>query len=275
VHPPDGTGRGVVGANEPYLTAVFAAGGLPVVLLPVDAPEAIAATLDAVDGLVFTGGMDVDPRHYGEAILNDTVKPEPERDAFELPLLRGALARDLPVLAICRGCQVLNVAAGGSLWQDLPAQRSGHPGHPGHPAHPAHPAEPGEPLAVAHRQLAARDAVTHAVRVAGGSLLAGVIGGATTVDTNTFHHQAARTVADGLVAVAHATDGTIEGLESPHHAFVLGVQWHPEHLAATRPEHARLFRALVAAAAGAAGSVGATTPGRTRGAVPDHLRQTA
>jgi putative glutamine amidotransferase len=231
----------VIGANEPYLTSVLAAGGLPVVLLPVTTPEAIAATLDAVDGLVFTGGMDVDPRHYGEPVLNDTVKPEPDRDAFELPLLRAALARDLPLLAICRGCQVLNVAAGGSLWQDLPAQRPGR---------------------VAHRQAAARDAVTHAVHVAAGSLLADVVG-ATTLETNTFHHQAAHAVPRGLVASAFATDGTIEGLESPDHRFVLGVQWHPEHLAATRPEHARLFQALVVAAAADASGV------------PAPLRQTA
>jgi putative glutamine amidotransferase len=237
------------------------------VLLPVESPEAIAATLDAVDGLVLTGGMDVDPRHYGEPVLNDTVKPEPERDAFELPLVREAMARDLPVLAICRGCQVLNVAAGGSLWQDLPAQR---------------------PAQIAHRQTAARDAVTHAVHVAAGSVLAGVIGDAAApVETNTFHHQAARTVPDALVAVAFTADGTIEGLESPDHTFVVGVQWHPEHLAPSRPEHARLFEALVAAARGAPlraapaapSTQKATSPGGAplagSGSAPERLRRTA
>jgi putative glutamine amidotransferase len=240
-----------------------------VVLLPVESPEAIAATLDAVDGLVLTGGMDVDPRHYGEPVLNDTVKPEPDRDAFELPLVREAMARDLPVLAICRGCQVLNVATGGSLWQDLPAQR---------------------PAQVTHRQSAPRDAVTHAVHIAAGSLLAGVIGEvAGPLETNTFHHQAANAVPDGLRAVAFAADGTIEGLESPDHTFVVGVQWHPEHLAPSRPEHARLFEALVAAARGASLRAAAAAPSTEKvtatpnggaplagsGAVAERLRRTA
>jgi putative glutamine amidotransferase len=241
----EGSGRGFVAAGEAYLAAVRAAGGLPVVLAPLATPEEIAATLDAVDGLLFTGGRDVDPRHFGEAVLNETVELEPDRDAFELPLIRGALARDLPVLAICRGCQVLNVALGGSLWQDLPAQR------------------PGD---LVHRQRAPRDAVTHAVHIRAGSLLAAVAGEGVADDTlqaNTFHHQAVRDVAEGLVAVGYAADGMVEAVEAPDHAFVLGVQWHPESLAPRRPEHRRLFQALVEAAGGAAP------------AVPRRLRQTA
>jgi putative glutamine amidotransferase len=224
---------------------VRAAGGLPVVLAPVATPEEIAAVLDAVDGLLFTGGPDVDPRHFGEAVLNETVELEPDRDSFELPLIRAALARDLPVLAICRGCQVLNVALGGSLWQDLPAQR------------------PGDLL---HRQRAPRDAVTHAVHVRAGSLLAAVVGEAAaegTLQANTIHHQAVRDVAESLVAVAFTADGTVEAVEAPDRTFVLGVQWHPESLAPRRPEHHRLFQALVEAARGVAP------------AVPRRLRQTA
>jgi putative glutamine amidotransferase len=241
----EGSGRGFIAAGEAYLAAVRAAGGLPVVLAPLATPEEIAATLDAVDGLLFTGGRDVDPRHFGEAVLNETVELEPDRDAFELPLIRGALARDLPVLAVCRGCQVLNVALGGSLWQDLPAQR---------------------PSDLVHRQRAPRDAVTHAVHIRAGSLLAAVAGEGVAdgiLQANTFHHQAVRDVAGGLVAVGYAADGTVEAVEAPDHAFVLGVQWHPESLAPRRPEHHRLFQALVEAAGGVAP------------AVPRRLRQTA
>jgi putative glutamine amidotransferase len=219
--------RGTVVAKEAYLAAVLAAGGLPVVLAPVDTQEEIEAVLDAVDGLLFTGGQDVDPARFGQTLLNQTVKTEPDRDAFELPLMRGAIARDLPVLAVCRGCQVLNVALGGTLWQDLPAQRPG-----------------GLP----HRQEGPRDAVTHAVRVEPGSLLARVMGDEHTLPTNTFHHQAARDVPPGLAVSATATDGTVEALEAPQKSFVLGVQWHPEDLVPARAAHRRLFQALVDAA---------------------------
>jgi putative glutamine amidotransferase len=227
--PRDGAPGDFVVAKEAYLAAVRAAGGLPVVLAPVDSPEEIGAHLDAVDGLLFTGGQDIDPRLFGEAVLNETVHLEPERDAFELPLVRAALARDLPLLAICRGCQVLGVALGGDLWQDLPTQR---------------------PAGLPHRQQAQRGAVTHAVHVRPGTLLARVLGEYATASlpTNTFHHQAVRRVPDGLVPAAYTTDGTVEALEAPDRGFVLGVQWHPEDLVPARPAHHRLFAALVAAA---------------------------
>jgi putative glutamine amidotransferase len=225
--------RGTVAAKEAYLAAVLAAGGLPVVLAPVDSEEQVEAVLDAVDGLLFTGGQDVEPARFGQPLLNQTVKTEPDRDAFELPLIRGAIARDLPVLAVCRGCQVLNVALGGSLWQDLPAQRPG-----------------GLP----HRQDGPRSAVTHAVRVQPGSLLARVVGDEQTLLTNTFHHQAARDVPEGLAVSATAADGTVEALEAPHKSFVLGVQWHPEDLVPARSAHRRLFQALVDAARKATGA---------------------
>ncbi len=223
-------GSSLVIAGEAYLSAIRAAGGTPVVLPPVSRPAEVADLLDTMDGLLFTGGHDVDPRHYGETVLNETVALEPDRDAFELPLARAAVGRDVPILAICRGCQVLNVALGGSLWQDLPAQR---------------------PQGLLHRQRAPRDVVTHAVQVASGSLLSTVLAepGVSLMETNTFHHQAARDVPSSLAAVAYTPDGMIEALEAPACTFVLGVQWHPEHLAATRPEHHRLFRALVDAAA--------------------------
>ncbi|MDQ3699469.1 MAG: gamma-glutamyl-gamma-aminobutyrate hydrolase family protein [Chloroflexota bacterium] len=247
-------GSAFVGAGEAYLAAIRAAGGTPVVLVPGDSAAEIDHLLETVDGLLFTGGQDVDPLHFGEAVFNDTVSLEPDRDAFELPLARAAVARDVPTLAICRGCQVLNVALGGSLWQDLPAQR---------------------PAGLLHRQRAPRDATTHAVHVSSGSLLGSVLGAsATELHTNTFHHQAARDLPDALVAVAYAPDGTIEALEAPACTFMVGVQWHPEHLAAGRPEHHRLFRALVDAAARAP-AAGARALARALARPPGGLRSSA
>lgn len=228
------TGAGVKGVSlgEAYLAAVRAAGGLPVILPPAGDTAIILETLERVDGLVFTGGRDVDPCHFGEPALNETVQPEPERDAFELPLAREAVARDVPLLAICRGVQVLNVALGGSLWQDLPAQRAG---------------------GLVHRQTASRDTVTHTVQVVPDTLLARTLDASgAVVATNTFHHQAVRAVPHGLIVAATASDGTVEAVEAPGRRFVLGVQWHPENLQAGRAEHRRLFQALVAAARAAA-----------------------
>jgi putative glutamine amidotransferase len=218
-----------VACKEAYLHAVRLGGGIPVVLPPSDDPAEVAALLDRVDGVLFTGGRDVDPRHYGEPVLNHTVHLEPYRDAFELPLAREAVERDLPVLGICRGCQVLAVALGGSLWQDLPAQRPG---------------------GLAHQQAAPREVVTHEVRVERDSLLGDVLAefARLPLQTNTFHHQAAKDAPASLHVVACASDGTIEALELPARRFVLGVQWHPEDLAASRREHRRLFEALVDAA---------------------------
>jgi putative glutamine amidotransferase len=217
-----------VTCKESYLHAVRLGGGIPVVLAPTDNPDAIAEMLERLDGVLLTGGRDVDPSHFGEATFNDTVHVEPHRDAFELPLSRQAVERDLPTLAICRGAQVLNVALGGSLWQDLPTQR---------------------PSEIAHQQAAPRDALTHDVRVDRDSLLGDLLQewAREPIRTNTFHHQAAKDVPDPLQAVARAADDTIEAIEAPNRRFVLGVQWHPEELTAY-PAHLRLFEAFIRAA---------------------------
>jgi putative glutamine amidotransferase len=227
------TGYRVVAAGQAYIDAVRLAGGFPVLLPPVSDEAMIRESLDRVDGVLFTGGRDVDPVHYGERILGPSVHVEPERDAFELPLIREAIARDMSVLAICRGCQVLNVALGGTLWQDLPAQRPG---------------------GLLHTQKEPRDAVTHPVRVESGSLLADLLtsplnGRTEYVQANSFHHQAARVVPTSLLPVAFASDGTIEAIELGNRSFVLGVQWHPEHLVAEHVAHRRLFEAFVRTAA--------------------------
>jgi putative glutamine amidotransferase len=148
------------------------------------------------------------------------------RDALEIELTMHALSADLPLLAICRGVQVLNVALGGSLHQDIPT-------------------DPGSPIA--HSQNDPRHVPTHSVKVDAGTKLAGVLG-THTLDVNSFHHQAIKAIGRGLVATATAPDGIVEGVEGTDERFVIGVQWHPEDLVGHDPAAARLFAALVAAA---------------------------
>ena len=210
--------------KQDYLDAVVGAGAAPVVISP-DATDAADLVASRLDGLMLVGGADVDPATYGETPWNDTVSPGPERDALELALLDSALDRGLPVLAICRGHQVLNVSRGGALWQDLPTQR---------------------PNGLNHRQAGEPHTVGHEVRIERGSLLHRIVG-SEQVDANSFHHQAVRTLGRGLQPTAWSADGLVEALEDPAHPFVLGVQWHPEEML-NHPPHRALFAAFVQAA---------------------------
>jgi putative glutamine amidotransferase len=200
-----------------YIQLVTAAGGRAVLLPPDGAEGSAEATVAALDGLILSGGADVGPELYGAA-AGPRVETQPERDAGELPLVNAALAADLPVLAVCRGMQLLTVAHGGRLHQHLP-DVVGHEGH-----RPA--------LGVVG---------THPVRYAPGSLIAEIMDGDTEV--NAYHHQG---VADPgrLTPTAWAADGVIEAVEDPSRRFVLGVQWHPEVANDIRP-----FAALAAACA--------------------------
>lgn len=209
-----------------YFTAVHKAGGLPVLLPFVTSPGEAEQYLDRIDGLLLSGGADVDPSHYGEDPLPRLGTVEPERDVSELLLARAALARQLPILAICRGEQVLAVAVGGSLWQDIPSQ---------------------VPAAIKHAQQAPRWHASHTVRVEPGSRLAQILG-ATTLRVNSYHHQAVRALPPGWRVTATAPDGIIEAFEAPA-GFALGIQWHPENFAPHGGEFDALFRAHVEAAA--------------------------
>ena len=200
-----------------------AAGGLPVVIPPLDL-AAVEAMIDRLDGVCLSGGPDLDPAEYDERQHPELGPVHPELDRFELEVARTADARGLPILAICRGLQALNVARGGSLYQHLPDR-------------------PG--TRIAHRQSEPGDQVTHPVDIATGSLLSRVMR-TRRADVNSFHHQAVRRLGRGLSAVAWAPDGVIEGIEDPEGAFLLGVQWHAETLI-ERSEHASLFEALVKA----------------------------
>jgi putative glutamine amidotransferase len=188
-----------------YDAAVRRAGGTP---RPLSLAEPANTALEGVDGLLLTGGDDVDPALYGEPPHVTYDVSEPGRDAFEIALVRRALAADLPVLAICRGLQVLNVALGGTLIQDIPSE-------PG--ALLQHDAE-GPPATLAH-----------SVAVTPGSCLAALVGPGDTASVNSRHHQAIRVLGRGLVVTGMSPDGVIEAAEVPAARFCVGVQWHPEN----------------------------------------------
>jgi gamma-glutamyl-gamma-aminobutyrate hydrolase PuuD len=199
-----------------YVRAVERSGGRALVVPP--SPDGVEETLDALDGLIFSGGSDLDPALYGQERHAQTTGVLAERDSAELTLLRAALERDLPVLAICRGSQLLNVALGGDLVQHLP-EVVGHDGH----------------------KRTAGEFASHEVELEPGSRLGGLLGAEATVKSH--HHQGFGRLGAGLRPAAHDADGTLEALEDPARRFTLGVLWHPE-----AGEDARLFEALVVAA---------------------------
>jgi putative glutamine amidotransferase len=212
-------------ANVSYSDAARAAGLRPYILPVFDAQDA-DAMLEGMAGLILTGGEDVDPAHFGAQSHPALGEVHAKRDAFELALVRAAHARRLPTLAICRGIQVANVALGGTLVQDLPSEW---------------------PSALPH-ESDKRDQRVHTVRVTAGSRLARALGG-TAATINSLHHQSVGRVAEGLVAVAHAPDGVVEGVEwAGDDWWMTGVQWHPEELTETpEPWDRALFAAFATA----------------------------
>ena len=211
--------------RDDYVRAVEKAGGLPVVLAP-GRPEDAADLLDSVDGLLLTGGADVDPSLYGEERHQTVTRVIPERDAFEIALCREALRKDQALLAICRGQQVLNVATGGTLIQDIPSQVSG---------------------AGDHDPETERWETVHQVRILPRTRLREILE-RETIDVNSFHHQAVRGLGQGLVVSAtSAGDGVIEGIELPGRRLAVGVQWHPEAFWDQPDDFQPLFDALVKA----------------------------
>ncbi|HEU5277625.1 MAG TPA: gamma-glutamyl-gamma-aminobutyrate hydrolase family protein [Gaiellaceae bacterium] len=197
-----------------YVRAVEQAGGRPLLVPPSE--EGVQETLDAVDGLIFSGGSDLDPEHYGAEAHPETFGVHPERDRAELDLLNAALDRDMPVLGICRGIQVLNVARGGDLHQHLP-EIVGHEGHKHDP--------PGV-------------FSDHDVEIEPDTKLADILGVRHAVKSH--HHQGLDSVGEGLRVSAHAEDGSVEAIEDPRRRFALGVLWHPE-----AGDDMKLFEALV------------------------------
>jgi putative glutamine amidotransferase len=209
--------------RQDYVRSVEQAGGLPLVLAPGD-PTSIPELLDRVDALVMTGGSDVDPALYGAVPHPRLGEVFRDRDTFEIALCRAALERDLPLLAICRGQQVLNVASGGTLIQDIPSEVAGAEGHD-----------------------AARERwqTAHDVRILPETRLRAILG-RDVVAVNSFHHQAVRDLGRGIAVSAIASDGVIEAIEAPQKRFTVAVQWHPEGFWRERTFHP-LFQSLVEA----------------------------
>ena len=211
-----------------YMRAVELAGGVPVVLPPL-AAGAMTTLLTRLDGVCLSGGPDLDPAAYGARAHASLGPTEPALDRFELELARAADAAGMPLLGVCRGAQAICVARGGTLHQHIEG----------------------------HRQAELATQPTHSVRIAARSRAARILGTRAT-EVNSFHHQAADRLGEGLVATAWAPDGTIDALEDPRHPFLLGVQWHAETLL-DQPGQLALFAALVEAAGGraAAGTLAA------------------
>lgn len=225
--------------NEPnyllaYKRAVAKAGGDPVLLAGVSQPEEVAGVLLGFDGLVLPGGADLDPEEYGGRDHPSLSKGPPQYDRMELAAARAALRHDLPTLGICRGVQVMNVALGGTLWEDVPDQY-----------------QPPNDLVLQHRQTPPhpRHEATHPVDFTHGSMLAGLLG-SRMIPTNSMHHQALRRVAHDLVIVGKARDGIVEAVEArSNHPFYVGVQWHPEEMVEVDAPSRTLFSEFVANAA--------------------------
>jgi len=206
-----------------YVEALRHAGAVPVLIPP--QPENAATIAEGLDGIVLAGGDDCDPTAYGEQ-PHPTVEPmDPRRQRNDLALARVARDRGIPTLGICLGVQVMNVAAGGTLIQDIASEMRTDIDHASEPS----------------------DRHRHDVLIQEGTRLAGVLGGDQELEVNSSHHQAIRHVGDGLRVTAHAPDGIIEGLEDPAHPFYVGVQWHPEDMAGEHSASA-LFGAFVEAA---------------------------
>ena len=213
--------------NLNYADAVLQASGLPTPLIPTtDNADVLKQQLDEVQGLIITGGPDVPPEMYGQEPHSRTKPAVQRRIQYEFELFRLAEERQMPILAVCLGCQIVNVARGGTLHQHLGDLASG--------------------ANVCHHEE--KDYVVHPVRIEGDSLLGRVIG-KQQIETNSSHHQAIDVLGNGLRPVAWAPDGIIEAVEDPARPFLLAVQWHPEALA-NLSDHAALFAALVRAAAG-------------------------
>ena len=217
--------------NSPYQLAVEAAGGLPV-LIGVSA-ELAPELLTRLDGIVFTGGADLDPALYGAEPAVGLGGVSPKRDAFEITLAREAYRIGLPTLGICRGCQLLAAAGGGTLYQDLPSERPG---------------------SIKHFQSSPRNHQSHAASVVAGTRLADVIGHRE-IRVNSFHHQAVRDLPAGSVLAATAPDGVVEAFEDPRHPHWLAIQWHPEGFWREDAAALALFHSLVEASARRAVSV--------------------
>ncbi|MBE2222094.1 MAG: gamma-glutamyl-gamma-aminobutyrate hydrolase family protein [Anaerolineae bacterium] len=226
--PPQGSALPKMALTAAYLQAIMRVGGIPI-MLPLGLSEADLVTVLAhVDGVLLPGGGDMHPRYYDEPMSDQIKRLDEERDWIELAVTRLAVVEEIPLLAICRGHQLLNVALGGSLWADIPSQMPGGVNHDFDEGHPP--------------QYQA-----HSVMIEPVSLLAEVLG-TTETAVNSLHHQGIKVLAPSLRASAFSPDGLIEAVEIPEHPFAIGVQWHPEWLLNESAAMVNLFDRFVQAA---------------------------
>ena len=218
-----------VRADLDYVEGVAEAGGAPVVVPPAVGLRAAEVLLDGLDGLLLSGGSDLNPSYYGEKPIPELGVTMPEWDTFEMALLRSALRRGIPIFGVCRGMQMLNVVLGGTLYQDLHSQLGAD--------------------ILKHRQERPKWQPTHEVELLDDSYLAEITD-RQTVEVNSYHHQGIKGLADALAVSARSFDGVIEAVESRDFSerWLIGVQWHPEGMRDTDPEHRNLFEAHVCAA---------------------------
>lgn len=222
----------MMGVKVPYLESILEAGGLPVFIPLTDDKSVLREIFDSLDGLLIPGGEDVHPRFYGELPHPKLGTTSELRDSVEIQLIRWAYETNLPVLGVCRGIQIINVALGGTLYQDLSAQKHDELGH-------------SVPDSASMWEAGAHD-----MSIREDSKLARVLG-TKSIEVNSVHHQAVKDLAPGLISTAEAGDGTVEALEAPGKNFFLALQCHPEMLwqKATDTEWLNLFRSFVQAAA--------------------------
>lgn len=215
---------------DDYIKAVERAGGIPLILPVTERPETLLSVLSKLDGILFSGGTDIDPRYYGEWPGPALGVIDPRRDRHEIELAKTVLSEmDMPVLGICRGCQLLNVASGGTLYQDLQLER---------------------PEGLFHTHLKSpKYHPVHPVSIKPGSRLHAIFG-REELEVNSFNHQAIKRVGGGFEVTMTAPDGLVEGIEMPGERFVVAVQWHPEMMIDRHPDYLVLFQAFVKACAG-------------------------
>ena len=213
--------------NSVYLRAIRNAGGIPMIFPMEVTEDDLRDLVTLTDGVLFTGGDDIHPFLYGEETDAKCGNVSQPRDSMEMALVPLVMEFGKPIFGICRGIQILNTAMGGTLYQDIPSQFKSE-------------------LSIAHRQPFAYKVPSHTVDITPGTLLSRILGEEhASIAVNSMHHQAIKDVAPGLEVCGYAPDKMIEAVYAPHYPFLLGVQWHPEHLTTSQPDAAKLFAAFV------------------------------